>query len=232
MMMDDREDRFDEYLRDAARDYHAPPATPRAELWDRITAERAARRAAGELARDGEDGIVSLNQRRKGGSRWLQFAVGIAAVLALGIGIGRYTTTATGVVPAAPTATPTPAPTIAARPERRNPGEAASEFATTQHLSQVETFLTEFGTRDTAPEFSAEARDLLGTTRLLLDSKRIADPRTRKLLEDLELVLVQIATLNPRDRREELDFIADGLTQSHLRTRLRNAIPTGPAIRM
>jgi hypothetical protein len=231
-MMNDQEDRFDEFLGDAARDYNAPPETPRAELWERITAERAARRAAGGLARDGDDDIVSLVQRRKGGSRWLRFAVGVAALFALGIGIGRYTAVGTGVVPAGPTATPTPAPSVAAVPEKRNPGEMATEFATTQHLSQVETFLAEFGSRDTVPEFSAEARDLLSTTRLLLDSKRVDDPRTRKLLEDLELVLVQIATLNPRDRREELDFIADGLSQNHLRTRLRNAIPTGPAIRM
>ncbi len=230
-MMNDPDDRFDEFLRDAARAYNAPPETPRAELWDRITAERALRRAGRGLASDGDD-ILPLDGRRMSGRPWLRFAVGIAALLGLGIGIDRYTALGTGVAPAGPTVPPTEAPSIAARPAKRDAGEVATEFATTQHLSQVETFLTEFGSRETAPEFSAEARDLLGTTRLLLDSKRVADPRTRKLLEDLELVLVQIATLNPRDRREELDFIADGLSQSHLRTRLRNAIPTGPAIRM
>jgi hypothetical protein len=44
--------------------------------------------------------------------------------------------------------------------------------------------------------------------------------------------LAQIATLNPRQRRQDLDLIADGLAQSHLRTRLRNAIPAGSAIRL
>lgn len=228
-MMDDQEDRFDEFLRDAAREYNAPPPTPTAELWERITAERVARQAAGRLARSGDDDVVSLDRRRNR-VRWVRIAVGIAALLALGIGIGRYSTL--GTTPAGPTATPAVGPSITAGPVRRDPGEVATEFATTQHLNRVETFLTEFGTRDTVPEFSAEARDLLGTTRLLLDSKRVADPKTRKLLEDLELVLVQIATLNPRDRREELDFIADGLSQNHLRTRLRNAIPAGPAIRL
>ena len=228
-MMNEQEDRFDEFLRDTARDYNAPPDTPRAELWERISAERTRRRAGTGLAPHGE-AIVSLDHRRRYGRPWLRFAVGIAALLAVGIGIGRYTARSTGVGSAGPT--PIPAPTLAAGPEKRNPGEVATEFATTEHLNQAETFLTEFGTRETAPEFSAEARDLLGTTRLLLDSKRVTDPRTRKLLEDLELVLVQIATLNPRDRREELNFIAEGLSQNHLRTRLRNAIPTGPAIRM
>jgi hypothetical protein len=72
----------------------------------------------------------------------------------------------------------------------------------------------------------------VSTTRLLLDSKRVSDPRTRRLLEDLELVLVQIATMNPKDRAEDLNSIADGLAQNSLRTRLRNAIPAGPAIRL
>jgi hypothetical protein len=232
-MMNDQEDRFDEFLREVARDYNAPPDTPRAELWERISAERTRRRAGTGLVQPGDD-IVSLEHRRKRGRPWLRFAVGVAALLALGIGIGRYTALSTDVGSAGltPTPVPTPAPSVAAGPAKRDPGEMATEFATTEHLNQAETFLTEFGTRETAPEFSAEARDLLGTTRLLLDSKRVTDPRTRKLLEDLELVLVQIATLNPRDRREELDFIAEGLSQNHLRTRLRNAIPTGPAIRM
>ena len=83
-----------------------------------------------------------------------------------------------------------------------------------------------------AQDLAPQARQLLSSTRLLLDSKRLTDPRTRKLLEDLELVLVQIATLDPKDRREDLDLIADGLAQNHLRTRLRNAIPSDPTIRM
>ena len=33
------EDRFDE-LREAARDYNAPPETPRDEMWERIVAAR------------------------------------------------------------------------------------------------------------------------------------------------------------------------------------------------
>ena len=37
-MMDEREDRFDEILREAARDYNAPPPTPKAEMWERIAA--------------------------------------------------------------------------------------------------------------------------------------------------------------------------------------------------
>ena len=133
----------------------------------------------------------------------------------------------------APGLTSNPTTTTAATPgvEKENKSTIATRLATADHLSQVETFLTEFGTEKASPEFTEHARNLLDTTRLLLDSKRVSDPRTRKLLEDLELVLVQIATMNPKDRAEDLNSIADGLAQNQLRTRLRNAIPAGPAIR-
>ena len=237
-MMDEREDRLDEWVRDAAREYNAPPPAPRAEMWEAIQAGRRAARIAPR----------PLSPIRTP----LRYAIGIAALLALGIAIGRITVpsrteapvasgsstaqTVTQPVPDRPSLTAAPAPRTGtpatpspAKPDR---GEVAALFATGDHLTQVETFLTEFGTRQAATDFAGQAQDLLTNTRLLLDSKRVADVRTRKLLEDLELVLAQIATLNPRQRSQDLDLIADGLAQSHLRTRLRNAIPAGSAIRL
>jgi hypothetical protein len=237
-MMDEREDRLDEWVRDAARDYNAPPPTPRAEMWEAIQAGRRAARVA---------------PRPLGPVRTpLRYGIGIAALLALGIAIGRITVPSRSEAPAATgsstaqtatqpppdqaavTATPNPGSRSSApsSPDVRGRGEVAALFATGDHLTQVETFLTEFGTRPPATDFAGQAQDLLTNTRLLLDSKRVADVKTRKLLEDLELVLAQIATLNPRQRRQDLDLIADGLAQSHLRTRLRNAIPAGSAIRL
>jgi len=237
-MMDEREDRLDEWVRDAARDYNAPPPTPKAEMWEAIQAGRRAARVAPR----------PLSPVRAP----FRYGIGIAALLALGIAIGRISVprrteapAATGSVTAQTTTQPVPAQpaeTATAAPGSRSPapssprvperGEVAALFATGDHLTQVETFLTEFGTRAPATDFAGQAQDLLTNTRLLLDSKRVADVRTRKLLEDLELVLAQIATLNPRQRRQDLDLIADGLAQSHLRTRLRNAIPAGSAIRL
>ena len=234
-MMDEREDRLDEWVRDVARDYNAPPPTPRAEMWEAIQAGRRAARVAPRPIRTP-----------------FRYGIGIAALLALGIAIGRITVPSRREAPAesAPTTAQSPAPAVADQPTltavpdpgARSPvrsgpavperGEVAALFATGDHLTQVETFLTEFGTRAPATDFAGHAQDLLTNTRLLLDSKRVADVRTRKLLEDLELVLAQIATLNPRQRRQDLDLIADGLAQSHLRTRLRNAIPAGSAIRL
>lgn len=223
-MMDDREDRLDNLIRDAARDYNAPPATPRAEMWEAIRASREAARTE-----------VRPPAVRPGRSP-LRLVFAIAALLALGISIGRLTVPArsgSAAAPAQPTVAAAPeASAAAAAAEQRERGEAAARFATDDHLTQVETFLTEFGTRPAATDFSAQAQDLLTDTRLLLDSKRVVDPRTRKLLEDLELVLAQIATLDPREKNRNRELIADGLAQSHLRTRLRNAIPAGSAIRL
>ncbi len=223
-MMDDREDRLDNLIRDAARDYNAPPATPRAEMWEAIRASREAART--------EDRPPAVRPGRSP----LRLVFAIAALLALGISIGRLTVPArsgSAAAPAQPTVAAAPeASAAAAAAEQRERGEAAARFATDDHLTQVETFLTEFGTRPAATDFSAQAQDLLTDTRLLLDSKRVVDPRTRKLLEDLELVLAQIATLDPREKNRNRELIADGLAQSHLRTRLRNAIPAGSAIRL
>jgi hypothetical protein len=222
-MMDEQEDRFDALLRDAARDYNAPPATPKAEMWERISAVRQTDRGA-----EGQAGSELRFQPRL--RRPLRLVIGIAALLALGVAIGRLSVPHNPGAPVAPAASGT----IAAVPgaSRQERIEVAAQVATAQHLGQVETFLTEFDTRQAAQDFSAQAKDLLSNTRLLLDSKRLTDAGTRKLLEDLELVLIQIATLDPKDRREELGFIADGLAQSHLRSRLRNAIPADPTIRM
>lgn len=217
-MMDEREDRLDEVIRDAARDYNAPPPAPRAEMWDAI---RAARQGA---ARPVHGPAVIPAWRRSP----LRLGLGMAALLALGVSIGRLSVRAGGTPPdsAAP-------PTLAATPgSQRDRGEIATRFATDDHLSRVETFLTEFGSMPDSSDLSAQARNLLGDTRLLLDSRRVTDPRTHKLLEDLELILTQIATLDPRLHAEERDFIADGIAQSHLQTRLRNAIPVGAAIRL
>lgn len=223
-MMDEREDRFDEMLRDAARDYNAPPTTPKAEMWERIRAARKTdRRTVGQT-----DGILPLRPTAPPSVRpAFRLALAVAAILVLGVAIGRFTAPGELVAPA-------PNPTIASTaptPETAERPNMAAQVNTSNHLSRVETFLTEFGTAPASPDFSDQAKHLLGTTRLLLGSKRV-DPRTRILLEDLELILVQIATLNPKDRREDLDFIADGLAQNQLRTRLRNAIPAGPAIRL
>ena len=203
------EDRFERLLRDAAQDYHRPPPeTPREQMWRSIAAARAARRRRVLVVRP-----------------WLRWGLGIAAVLALGIGIGRWT--AHGPPAGVGQGDRASAP--------RLPNEQATlayRVAAAQYLSRTEALLTGFRmeARTGAPDMqlAAQARDLLMTTRLMLDSPAAQDGRLKALLEDLELVLAQIAQLPAMGDREDVQLITQGLEERSVLLRLRTAIPAGP----
>src|SRR5215213_8961570 len=135
-MMDDR---FDDLLRDSAREYNDPPETPREELWQRIVAAREGEKAAPREQTEKLEPLRVLPFRRLRDmrpNRPLTWAAGIAAVLALGIGLGRMS-----VHQSATVAIKAPAPASAAA--TRVSG-VAYRVATTEHLSQSEAFLTLF----------------------------------------------------------------------------------------
>lgn len=192
-------DRFEERLQEAARDYHVPPATPRDEMWQAIAARRAA-------------------ERRGAVRPWMRWGVGVAAILVLGIAIGRFT---------APTRDVAVVVNGAA-----DPGTSGTIYrvAATQYLSRTEAFLTGFradaGRGRLDAGFRASARELLTATRLLLDSPAGDDVRLRALLEDLELVLAQVARY---ERGDDTQFIDQGLDQRGVLLRLRAEIPAGPS---
>jgi hypothetical protein len=219
------DDRFDDQLREAAHSYNAPPETPRDEMWERIVAIRAERKDAQKAESTEKAGkeprVLSFPSFRRSTFRRVSFAAGVAALLALGIGLGRMT--------APPQNSPAPA-TVATETAPRG-GEVAYRLATTEHLSQSETFLTLFraSVRQGGNEqlASSTARQLLATNRLLLDSPAATDNRTRLLLQDLELVLAQIAQLSGRSSSPDLDFITSGLDESGVMSRLRTAVPSG-----
>jgi hypothetical protein len=228
------DDRFEDRLQEAARDHNAPPDTPREEMWMAIQAERAggkaeeAERAEGKEAELAEmadmqpESVLPFRPVRSFRSvRPVRLAAGIAAVLALGFGLGRLTgrpDTATQ-------------PAILATEVAPRTGEAAYRVVTTEHLSQSEAFLTLF--RASVPRggneqlASATARQLLAANRLLLDSPAASDARTRLLLQDLELVLAEIAQLSQQSRSHDLDLISEGLEQGGVLSRLRTAVPSG-----
>ena len=203
-MMDQADERFERLLREAAQDYHRPPpATPREEMWQAIVARRAARRRA---------------------TAWrpvLRWSVGIAAVLAVGIGIGRWT--------AEP---PRTGPSRIATPPGGDLEPLAYRVAAAQYLTRTEALLTGFRSEARSgqadAQFARQARDLLGTTRLMLDSPAAQDGRLKGLLEDLELVLAQIAQLPARGDPEDVQLINQGLEQRSVLLRLRTANPAGP----
>jgi hypothetical protein len=202
------DDPLDRLLDQARDEYHRPPAPPREEMWAAIQARRKVR--------------VSPSR-----TRMLFWPLGMAALLALGFGLGRLTQKAG-----------TPAGTSVA--VNRGPESVgispAMASAAIQHLSRTETFLTGFRIEASArvPDTAliAGARDLLGTTRLLLDSPELKNQRLRALLSELEIVLAQVAQLQADPTREDADLIVQELDHQGVLPRLRTSIPAGPAITM
>ena len=108
-------------------------------------------------------------------------------------------------------------------------------LAAVQTLTQAEALLTAYRTTDLATRNPAAAkqlsqwgRDVLSSTRLLLDSPAGDDPQLRALLDDVELVLVQIIRLSgsPLDASERA--LIDGAMRDHdLLPRIRTVVPAG-----
>jgi hypothetical protein len=199
------DDRLDDQLEEGAREYNEPPETPRDAMWAAIVASRAKTEKA----------------KRTRHFRPFLIPAGIAAILALGVGLGRLS---------APPPAPAPAPPAVAS-EGPRAGGMAYQVAAAEHLSQSEAFLTLFRTsvRKGGNEqlASATARQLLATNRLLLDSPAATDTHTRLLLQDLELVLAEIAQLSPQARSRDLDLITEGMERGGMMSRLRTAVPSG-----
>ncbi|MGK7311310.1 MAG: hypothetical protein ACN0LA_03650 [Candidatus Longimicrobiales bacterium M2_2A_002] len=198
-----------ERMIEAATDYNEPPETPREEMWAVIRTELPGAREAGPAT----DELAARRARsRDRAGRWTPWAVGLAtaAMLAVGFGLGRLTRPPV----------PTEAPAAAARD--RSPSMSV-RLAAAEHMGDAEAMLTLFqaseGTEDRAAA-ARWARDLLATTRMLLDSRAAEDPELARLLEDLELVLVQIANTGP-DGDQEL--IEEGIRQQQLLPKLRTA---------
>jgi hypothetical protein len=211
-MMDKRSDeQLDKWIAEQAQSYHEADYLPREEMWAAIQATRRSRT------------VRSISPR----VRWLAWSVGVAAILALGMGIGiimanqlsdsRPSVTTTDMVPEAG--------------PRESRVSTALAVATTEHLTQTETFLSLF--RDAvrsgndSPYAGTTARTLLATNRLLTDSRVSNDAALRELLQDLELVLAQIAQLQESSWEGETDLITDGIEQRAVLSRLQTVVPAG-----
>lgn len=198
---------FDAWMQKVAPTLNAPNAAPRLEMWAAI---QAARRTAG------------VTPRRR--TPWLLMSA-IAAALALGVAIDRIALQRDGA-PTAPVAALPATPSDSIDPSR------LYRMAATQTLTQAEALLTAFRapqqSRVETRQLGTWGRQVLGSTRLLIDSPAGDDPQLRGLLDDLELVLVQIiqlsgAELDPTDRA----LIEGALDHSDLLPRIRTAVPAG-----
>lgn len=103
-------------------------------------------------------------------------------------------------------------------------------MAAMQHLVTTEALLISLrsdvrgGRSDTT--IAVWAGDLLGTTRMLIDSPAGRDPQLKQLLEDLELVLAQISRLpGAHGEAADLGLIDDAVRRREIMTRLRALSP-------
>ena len=212
-------DNFDERLGKAAREFNEPPETPRDAMWARILAGRAER----HVTRMPKPIPIWRSPRM-----WVPAVA--AAVLLIGIAIGRFTVPDDIVQIAGERSDTTVGEAIAGL-KAGSADATAYQLAAIPILSQAELLLTQFRTGETEGEsgelFTRRAASLLSDTRLLLDSPAAEDPKMRRLLGDLELVLVQMVRMTAEDEQEEKELISESMNTRSLLPRLRANAATG-----
>jgi len=217
---------FDAWLRRAAPALNAPGAAPVEAMWAGIHAVQSSAAAA--------DRIPGVRPLRR--ARWIMPTT-IAATLLLGVALDRFVFVraaerhvASRPAAVANRAKPAPLVDSTARSD-------LYRLAAVQTLTQAEALLTAYraggeSTRDEAAarQLGGWAREVLGSTRLLIDSPAGADPQLRPLLNDIELVLVQIVRLSgtPLDSTDRA-LIDRALRDRDLLPRIRTAVPAGAA---
>lgn len=211
---------FDAWITRVAPTLNAPNATPRLEMWQAIQSKR--KDSGGAGGGTASPGVTPLRRRPWG------LMSAIAAALLLGVAIDRFALRRTD---------------RAAEPAIAGPSSVGDSsdptrlyrMAAAQTLTQAEALLTAYrasGAPDRSPLDAAQlgmwGREVLSSTRLLIDSPAGDDPQLRALLDDLELVLVQViqlsgAPLDPADR----ELIDRALADRDLLPRIRTAVPAG-----
>jgi hypothetical protein len=102
-----------------------------------------------------------------------------------------------------------------------------------EHFKQAESVLALFAVGpDPDADLSRVARNLAATTRLLIDSRAGEDEAVRRVLLDVELLLVQIARVVGERDVAERQIVREGLEDSAVLPRLRQLIPQDRATRI
>lgn len=213
--------RFDAWIAKVAPELNRPTATPRADMWKAI---EAAARTSSDAQAGRVPGVTPLRKH------WRLMSL-IAAALLIGVAVDRWSLRRMQEQHVA-TVTPSPAP-APAHPDSADPN-GLYRLAAAQTLTQAEALLVAYRASDapgrdpeSVKQLGSWGRQVLTSTRLLLDSPAGRDPRLRTLLDDLELVLVQIirhagAPLDTTDRA----LIDRALQDRKLLPRIRTAVPS------
>lgn len=205
--------KFDEFLRHAAKDYHAPVTPPADAIWSAIEEDVA------KAIRPAQ--VTPFPQRRT----WIAVATGIAATLMLGVAVGRWSATAPTLAPIVPSVAVSSATTT----DDSTRSAAHAQAVTLSHLADAEVFLTvvrsdlKAGRSDA--ERAARSRDLLVRTRLLLGASADRSPAVEQLLEDLELLLAEIAALPKSRPAMDLRLLDETMREGNVLPRIRATLP-------
>lgn len=253
--MTDEPNDLDELLRVAARDYNRPGATPRDRMWESIRARREHRAPVGVRHSSWRRFVLPaaaaallvvgvaigrlyerLAPRQSAPAVATATSPGDSAVLpprdeAHPPAVAALRDSAAESIRGSAPARRVPrteASTLRSAPGATN---LAFRLAVVEHLAGTEAMLTSF--RDEAARGSVDAqittwaRNLLTTTRLLQTAAAQQDPTMKRLLDDLELVLVQIAQYSSTGphRAEELELIQHSIERRGVIGKLRTTIP-------
>ncbi len=214
------QDRFEDFVRTAINELDPAPLIPREQMWARIAEARRFRRKA-----------------RRALPAWALWSAALAAMLVIGAALGRISalhqsdtqSNATRVARGANEGGESQSSAL--RGEiGGTPTLTPYRLAALQHLGRAEMLLTSVSSGAVDPQVHGWAKDMLTTTRLLLDSPAASDARMAHLLEDLELLLAQIANATVSVNDAELHLIQHGIEQTDVLTRLRATLPAHPAI--
>lgn len=212
-MLDD--ERFDDFVRRNLKDYNAPVPPPADAIWASIEKD---------VAESIRPRAVRPTTIRR---LWISIGVGIAATLMVGVAVGRWSTTR---APEAPLIAATPS-LVSADDSARIATHARATMM--EHLEEAEVFLTSVradlknGRADN--ERAGRSRELLSRTRLLLGASAKGSPEVARLLEDLELLLAEIAAV-PRSRPSmDLKLLDEKMRQGNVLPRIRATLPAQAA---
>lgn len=248
------DDQMDELVIQGAKDYNEPMAVPRDEMWARISAAREAVRKAPvvEIRRPAKTRIWMMV-----GAAAAVLVVGIAIGRRLEHGssvrqpIVQTATTPESVKPTIPATSDSvieqlrveTAKTheraqaiVAATPAEGERDSGARSDLTyrlvvLQHLAGSEAMITAFRSEARHGEVDAQianwSRELLSTTRMLEASSVSNDPTMKRLLEDLDLVIAQIARYVTRgtNNPDDLDLIEQSINKRGVINKLRSTLP-------
>ena len=249
-MSDHPNEDFDELLRSAARDYNTPGDVPRERMWTEIRAARVRHASATKQERTRPMWLLPLAAAAvlvvgvaigRGYDAWRQSRPPQVAKQPEHLAPAKPAPSLDSVPPidstprvarSEPHASESAVPKVSkAQPFHDNSASMAYRLAVVEHLAGTEAMLTSFRAAAKRGEVDAQittwAKNLLTTTRLLQASAAQEDPTMKRLLDDLELVLVQIAQYSSTGvhHAEELDLIEHSIERRGVIGKLHTTIP-------